>query len=89
MSYPRSNRRQWLQASSTQPEGSAPASRQVCSCLNVREDAIEACLQQTSGNDSDRLTALQQRLQCGTRCGSCVPELKRMVRAVMPLRQAA
>jgi assimilatory nitrate reductase catalytic subunit len=74
--------RQWLQASSTPPEGSAPASRQVCSCLNVREDAIEACLQQTSGNDSDRLAALQQRLQCGTRCGSCVPELKRLVRQV-------
>jgi len=74
--------RQWLQASSTPPQGSAPASRQVCSCLNVREDAISACLQTQSGSEAERLAGLQQRLQCGTRCGSCVPELKRLVRQV-------
>ena len=78
--------RQWLQASSTPPQGSAPLSRQVCSCLNVREDAITACLQETAGSHSvdeaQRLTQLQQRLHCGTRCGSCLPELKRLVRQV-------
>lgn len=74
--------RQWLQASSTPPQGSAPVSRQVCSCLNVREDAITACLQVQPGNEAARLSGLQQRLQCGTRCGSCVPELKRLVRQV-------
>ena len=62
--------RQWLQASSTPPQGSAPVSRQVCSCLNVREDAITACLQVQPGNEAARLSGLQQRLQCGTRCGS-------------------
>jgi assimilatory nitrate reductase catalytic subunit len=72
--------RQWLQASSTPPEGSALVSRQVCSCLNVREDAITACLQTGGGNEVERLAGLQQQLQCGTRCGSCVPELKRLVR---------
>jgi len=75
--------RQWLQASSTPPQGSAPASRQVCSCLNVREDAINACLQTQSGTEAQRLAGLQQQLQCGTRCGSCVPELKRLVRQVL------
>jgi len=74
--------RQWLQASSTPPQGSAPVSRQVCSCLNVREDAIIACLQTQSGNEAERLSSLQQHLACGTRCGSCVPELKRLVRQV-------
>ncbi|WP_341685150.1 molybdopterin-dependent oxidoreductase [Limnohabitans sp.] len=74
--------RQWLQASSTTPQGSAPASRQVCSCLNVREEAIIACLQDQTGSDSERLTQLQDQLHCGTRCGSCVPELKRLVRQV-------
>ncbi len=75
--------RQWLQASRTPPQGSAPASRQVCSCLNVREDAINACLQTQGGSEADRLAGLQQQLQCGTRCGSCVPELKRLVRHVL------
>ena len=74
--------RQWLQASSTPPQGSAPVSRQVCGCLNVREDAIQSCLPQLAGTDSERLAGLQQRLQCGTRCGSCVPELKRLIRQV-------
>ena len=74
--------RHWLQASSTPPQGSAPVSRQVCSCLNVREDAITACLQGQSGNEAERLSDLQQRLHCGTRCGSCVPELKRLIRQV-------
>jgi len=77
--------RQWLQASSTPPQGSAPVSRQVCSCLNVREDAITTCLQTQVGSEAERLSGLQQRLQCGTRCGSCVPELKRLVRqAALP-----
>jgi assimilatory nitrate reductase catalytic subunit len=74
--------RQWLQASSTPPQGSAPLSRQVCSCLNVRADAISACLQALPGNDVERLNLLQERLHCGTRCGSCVPELKRLIRQV-------
>jgi len=72
--------RQWLQASSTPPPGSAPASRQVCSCLNVREDAINACLGGLRGSEHERLARLQEKLHCGTRCGSCVPELKRLVR---------
>lgn len=72
--------RQWLQASSEPPQTSRPLARQVCSCLNVREDAIQACLQQLGGSDSERLAALQKQHGCGTRCGSCLPELKRWVR---------
>ena len=74
--------RQWLQAGSHPPQGSASLSRQVCSCLNVREDAIQACLKDHRGSESDRLALLQRQLQCGMRCGSCVPELKRLVRQV-------
>lgn len=71
---------QWLMATDAPPEGAAAASRQVCSCLNVREDAIQACLQTASGSEDDRLSQLQNRLRCGTQCGSCVPELRRIVR---------
>jgi len=36
-----------------------------------------------------RLAGLQGALQCGTGCGSCLPELKRLVRSSMPDRLAA
>ncbi len=64
-------------------------SRQVCTCFNVGENTIEATLAQCAGSESERLVALQQTLKCGTNCGSCVPELQRMVRRVVPLKQAA
>ena len=37
------------------------------------------------GTDADRLAQLQGKLRCGTNCGSCLPELKRMVRSTGPL----
>ena len=74
--------RQWLMASDAPPEGAAPASRQVCSCLNVREDAIAACLQSQPGSEDQRLAGLQSQLRCGTQCGSCVPELRKIIRLV-------
>jgi len=64
-------------------------SRQVCTCFNVGETAIESSLEQCSGSESERLSTLQQTLKCGTNCGSCVPELQRLVRRVVPLKQAA
>jgi assimilatory nitrate reductase catalytic subunit len=74
--------RQWLMASDAPPEGAAPASRQVCCCLNVREDAITACLQTQAGSEDQRLAGLQGQLRCGTQCGSCVPELRKIIRLV-------
>jgi assimilatory nitrate reductase catalytic subunit len=55
----------------------------VCSCLNVSDTAIEAHLQSLSPDDSAdaQLASLQGALKCGTNCGSCIPELKRRVRA--------
>jgi assimilatory nitrate reductase catalytic subunit len=79
MSWPA---RQWLMASDAPPEGTAPASRQVCSCLNVREDAIAACLSDQTGSEDQRLAGLQSQLHCGTQCGSCVPELRQIIRLV-------
>ena len=54
---------------------------QVCTCFNVTEPAINAQLKLCSGNDDERLSQLQTALQCGTNCGSCVPQLKRLVRS--------
>ncbi len=76
------------------PGAAAPAalpvsSRQVCTCFNVSENAIESTLASCTGSESTRLATLQQTLKCGSNCGSCVPELQRMVRRVAPLKQAA
>ncbi|MDQ3271681.1 MAG: hypothetical protein M3Q12_05860, partial [Pseudomonadota bacterium] len=32
-------------------------------------------------SDEDRMLMLQDKLKCGTNCGSCVPEIKRIIRA--------
>ncbi|MDQ0024593.1 assimilatory nitrate reductase catalytic subunit [Variovorax paradoxus] len=53
----------------------------VCTCFNVTDLAIRAELGRCSGTPEERLASLQGALKCGTNCGSCLPELKRMVRA--------
>jgi assimilatory nitrate reductase catalytic subunit len=63
--------------------------RQVCSCFGVEGGAIEGHLLQCDGSEAQRLASLQGALRCGTNCGSCLPELKRMVRAIGPMAQAA
>ena len=59
--------------------------KSVCTCFNVTDTAITGTLAQCHGTDDDRLGQLQGKLRCGTNCGSCLPELKRMVRATGPL----
>ncbi|WGT61941.1 nitrate reductase [Variovorax paradoxus] len=53
----------------------------VCTCFNVTDLAILGELGRCSGTPGERLASLQGALKCGTNCGSCLPELKRMVRA--------
>ena len=62
----------------------------VCTCLNVTDAAIGNHLQLLHrggggagylGTDEERLASLQETLKCGTNCGSCVPELKRLIRS--------
>jgi assimilatory nitrate reductase catalytic subunit len=53
----------------------------VCTCFNVRDIAIEDNLRTCQGSATERLAKLQGALQCGTNCGSCVPELQRLVRS--------
>jgi assimilatory nitrate reductase catalytic subunit len=56
----------------------------VCSCFNATDLAISTHLGGCSGSDEQRLASLQGTLKCGTNCGSCLPELKRMVMAGAP-----
>ena len=53
--------------------------KQVCSCFDVSEHQIEQTLQGTAGSADTRLAQLQATLKCGTNCGSCIPELKRII----------
>jgi assimilatory nitrate reductase catalytic subunit len=74
-----------LQAGAKAPIATATKGRQVCSCFDVGEARIAATLARCSGSPDAQLAQLQQELRCGTNCGSCLPELKRIVR----LRQQA
>ena len=53
---------------------------QVCSCFDVTEPQIDAVLSHCTGAPETQLAQLQQRLRCGTNCGSCLPRLRTMVR---------
>jgi assimilatory nitrate reductase catalytic subunit len=55
--------------------------RQVCNCFDVDEAAIQQSLARDVGSTDDRLVRLQSELRCGTQCGSCLPELRRLVRS--------
>lgn len=48
----------------------------ICSCYQVAEADIRAAI--AAGCQSS--AALGEKLRCGTNCGSCIPELNRMVR---------
>jgi assimilatory nitrate reductase catalytic subunit len=70
------------------PVALRPRGKQICTCFNVAESDIVAHLANAEGPDASRLSGLQADLKCGTNCGSCLPELRRLVRAVAPREQA-
>lgn len=51
-----------------------PRDRVICNCKQVKESQIMALHQQ-----GESLPSIQSQLGCGTVCGSCVPELKRLL----------
>jgi assimilatory nitrate reductase catalytic subunit len=83
--------RAFLLAPAAQPPGvQTQAVRMVCNCVGVSENAIEQSLQgyfadssQCSAqcSETDALDALKTTLKCGTQCGSCVPEVRKLIRA--------
>jgi assimilatory nitrate reductase catalytic subunit len=56
--------------------GTAAFEQSVCSCFKVGETQIRAAVAAGA-----TLAGLQKDLKCGTNCGSCVPELRRLVAA--------
>ena len=68
-----------LKPGSSAPSGFRARGRVVCNCWNVGESEIVTTLERLDGSATERLSSLQSQLKCGTQCGSCLPELKRMV----------
>jgi assimilatory nitrate reductase catalytic subunit len=67
--------RRWALAPlSAPPSGQVGRGKIICSCLDVSQNEIIENIE--LGAD---LITLQNKLRCGTECGSCVPELKRLV----------
>jgi len=71
--------RRLLMTGSKPPVALVDAGATVCSCVGVKDMAIENHLKTCQGDDAQRLASLQSTLKCGTQCGSCVPELRRMI----------
>jgi assimilatory nitrate reductase catalytic subunit len=72
-----------LMPSNKAPQGFKARGRIVCNCFNVAESEIKDALSPqegvTKGTPEVALASLQQKLKCGTNCGSCVPELKQII----------
>nr|MBF0681472.1 molybdopterin-dependent oxidoreductase [Pseudomonas sp.] len=68
--------RRWLLAPISTPPHGGPVTndRTLCNCMNVSQQAV--CDGIAKGLD---LPGLKQALGCGTSCGSCVPEIKRLL----------
>ena len=67
--------RPWVLAPvASPPLGQSPRGRILCNCLDVSAHEILARVEAGAS-----LAQLQGELKCGTSCGSCVPELKRLL----------
>ena len=67
--------RRWALAPiSTPPFGQRGRGKIVCNCLDISQNEIIDNIE--LGAD---LLTLQSKLKCGTECGSCLPELKKLV----------
>jgi assimilatory nitrate reductase catalytic subunit len=61
------------------PVAVASRGKQVCSCFDVSDRQIGGALASLKGTPDALLVQLQDQLRCGTNCGSCIPELKRII----------
>lgn len=86
-----------LMPGATPPMPVVSRGKPVCTCLNVTDQSIAVHLSQCASPNATpqartltgALASLQATLRCGTQCGSCVPQLKRLVRAALPATAAA
>lgn len=78
--------RRLLMTGAKPPVALVDAGSTVCTCVGVRDVAIATHLNKCIGDAEARLASLKNKLGCGTQCGSCIPQLKRMI-ATTPLNE--
>ncbi|HSH98259.1 MAG: molybdopterin-dependent oxidoreductase [Methylophilaceae bacterium] len=72
--------RRWALAPlSAPPTGNGSRGKIICNCVDVAENTIIDNI--ARGAD---LITLKNKLKCGTECGSCVPELNRLIKIHAP-----
>ena len=52
----------------------APAGKTLCNCMDISQARV--CAGIAAGLD---LEGLKRELGCGTQCGSCIPEIRRLI----------
>jgi assimilatory nitrate reductase catalytic subunit len=62
-----------------------PAGKIVCSCYSVSQQDIQAAIQAEGLTSAAQIGA---KLRAGTNCGSCIPELKKLLQSVPALNAA-
>jgi assimilatory nitrate reductase catalytic subunit len=67
--------RSWMWLAGGDPEVKA-SGQLVCTCFEVSSDEISSAI--TAG--ACDVKTLGEKLKCGTNCGSCIPELKQLLR---------
>ena len=71
--------RQLLMSGAKPPIAPQDSGHIICTCVGVKDRAIQGHLDQSTADPSDQLAELKSTLKCGTQCGSCVPQLKRII----------
>ncbi|EGH29609.1 molybdopterin oxidoreductase, partial [Pseudomonas syringae pv. japonica str. M301072] len=72
--------RRWLLAPlSSEPGKDSTQTRDktLCNCMNVSQNAVMSAIERGLN-----LNQLKTQLGCGTQCGSCVPEIRRLIHTV-------
>jgi assimilatory nitrate reductase catalytic subunit len=75
--------RMLLMPSAKAPKGFKPRGKVVCNCFNVAESDILDSLAASPARASPEaaMADVTQKLRCGSNCGSCVPELRKIILA--------
>ena len=58
----------------------ADPGKQICACFNVSEQRIIQAIEEGASSAVE----LGRQLQCGTNCGSCIPELNNLLSQIEP-----
>jgi len=66
-------------------KGAKAPTKVVCSCFSISEESIRAAIQADGLTNPAQIGA---RLKAGTNCGSCIPELKKLLQPLPALNAA-